>query len=93
MILIAIGIVLYGAFVINDLSDKKKRRAAVRATNQKADQYNQSLQEKMGVRAAVLSQQIVTARNTLAATRQLLLQYYRRDLSQVSKPGRRFHAV
>lgn len=80
MILIAIGIVLYDAFVINDLSDKKKRRAAVRAANQKADHYNQRLREKMGAQAAVLLQQIVAARNTLAATRQLLLQYYSQDV-------------
>lgn len=80
VVAVALGIVLYIAYVVTDLRDKKKRRSAVRLANKNTDQYNQSLQKRMAVQASVLSQQIVTAQSTLASTRQLLQQYYSQDI-------------
>lgn len=74
------GILLPICYIVYDLNGKKKRRAALLQANQKADRFNQALQQKLSARASILSQEIKTGRETLTATQNVLQQYYGMDL-------------
>lgn len=76
VIMVLLGLCVYIGSAISRAREKRAQREDVLRTNQAIDLDNQRLCKELNIRASALSQRVKTGNAALAATQQILRQYY-----------------